>query len=194
MRSLSRTVVRCFSIPLVVALIGCGGTDTSGSPGGSQSADVTAFVGARIVDGTGAAPIDQGVLVVRDGRIAAVGPSSEIDVPAGAQEVDLSGRTVVPGIINAHGHVGSARGLETGPEVYTRENILDQLGVNARYGVTTVVSLGGDGPEGIRVRDEQNQPGLDRARLFVAGPVLNPDTPEEAVEQVVEVAEMGVDW
>ncbi|MDX1568618.1 MAG: amidohydrolase family protein, partial [Longimicrobiales bacterium] len=137
---------------------------------------------------------DQGVLVVRDGRIAAVGPSSEIDVPAGAQEVDLSGRTVVPGIINAHGHVGSARGLETGPEVYTRENILDQLGVNARYGVTTVVSLGGDGPEGVRVRDEQNQAGLDRARLFVAGPVLNPDTPEEAVEQVVEVAEMGVDW
>ncbi|MFW5904689.1 MAG: amidohydrolase family protein, partial [bacterium] len=152
MRSLSRSVVRCFSILLLAIAAGCGGPDASGGSGGSQTADVTAFVGARIVDGTGAAPIEDGALVVRAGRIAAVGPASDVEVPEGAEEVDLSGRTVVPGIINAHGHVGSARGLESGPEVYTRENILDQLEVNARYGVSTVVSLGGDGPEGIRVR------------------------------------------
>ena len=164
-------------------------------PGGAPAQQPTAFTGARLWDGTGAAAVDDAVLVVEDGRIAAVGPRGRVAVPAGARMVDLAGRFVVPGLINAHGHVGSARGLASGPEVYTRENVLDQLALNARYGVTTVVSLGGDGPAGVRVRDEQDRdPGLARARLFVAGPVLDPSSPGEARRQVAEVAGLGVDW
>src|SRR5690606_13305876 len=65
----------------------------------------------------------------------------------------------------------------------------------ARYGITTVVSLGDDREEGVRVRDEQAQDStLNRSRLFVAGPVLNPTTPEDAVTQVQRVADMGADW
>ncbi len=57
------------------------------------------------------------------------------------QTHDVSGRHIVPGIINAHGHVGIARGLETGEAVRTAENIRSQLVLYARYGVTSVISL-----------------------------------------------------
>jgi len=203
MGSSSRAVVRCFSTVVVALFLACGGQAEPGGAGGAAGAEegqgaadaeVIAFVGARIIDGTGAPPVSEGVLLVRDGRVVESGSSSDIEIPGSARQVDLSGRTVVPGIINAHGHVGSARGLESGSEVYTQDNILDQLRLSARYGVTTVVSLGGGGPEGIRVRDEQDDPDLERARLFLSGPVLNPGSPEEAAQQVAEVAEMGVDW
>ena len=77
--------------------------------------------------------------------------------------------------------------------VYTRDNLLRQLDLYARYGVTTVFSLGNDDKIGLDLRDEQNANPLSRARLFVAGPVLNPSTPEEARIAVDEVADMGVD-
>lgn len=187
------------TVVLSLGLVACGaeassGTVEEGPEAVTEQAALRAFVGATILDGTGADPVEDGVLLVRDGRVAEIGSASAVEVPASAEVVDLEGQTVVPGIINSHGHVGSALGLESGPDVYTRENILDQLRLSARYGITTVVSLGGDGPEGIRVREEQQTSDLERARLFVAGPVLNPSSPSEAAEQVAEVAEMGVDW
>lgn len=173
-------------LALVVTLAGC---ERGAS---AEGADMQAFIGARLIDGTGATPLENSVIIVSEGRIQAVGTEGEIDVPAGATRVDLSGRTVIPGLINSHGHVGDVRGLETGQ--YSRANVLDQLGVYARYGITTVVSLGDDGEEGVAIRDEQADPGLDRARLFVAGPVLTARTPEAAVEQVAAIAAMDVDW
>ncbi len=178
---------------------GCGGegrtpdADAPAAGEGEAAAGSVAFTGARIWDGTGADPIADGTLVVREGRVAAVGPAGEVEVPAGARIVDLDGHTVVPGLVNAHGHVGMARGLETGPDVYTRDNVLDQLRLSARYGVTTVVSLGGGGPEGVGVREDEG-PGLTRARLRLAGPVLDPSTTEEARSRVADLAEMDVDW
>lgn len=153
---------------------------------------MTAFVGARLIDGTDSAPLENSVIVVADGVIQAIGQQGAVDIPAGAHVTDLGGTTVIPGLINTHGHVGDVVGLESGH--YSRENVLDQLGLYARYGATTVVSLGGDGPEGIAVRDEQDSADLDRARLFVAGPVLTPQTPEEAARQVEEITDLGVDW
>ena len=152
-----------------------------------------AFVGARLWDGTGASPVPDAVLLVEDGRVLRAGPRARTPVPDGYRVVDVSGRYVIPGLVNAHGHVGSARGLETAG-VYSRELVLDQLARSARYGITTVVSLGSDGPEGIAVRDEQDRPGLDRARLYVAGPVLDPTTHAEARLQVARLAAMNVDW
>ena len=151
------------------------------------------FVGAQIIDGTGDAPIEDGVLVVRDGRIEAVGARDAVDVPSDAEQTDVTGRTIMPGLINAHGHVNDVRGLEADPSFYTEEHVESQLGLYARYGVTTVFSLGGDGPEGIAVRDRQDMPGLSRARLYVAGPVVTAATPEEAAARVNTVADSGVD-
>ncbi len=169
-----------------LTLVACGGAADV------EDIDATAFVGARLIDGTGTDPIENSVIVVRDGVIESVGAAESVEVPAGATVVDVAGRTIVPGFINAHGHVGPVRGLESGH--YSRENVLDQLALYARYGVTTVVSLGDDEEEGIVVRDEQDSPDLDRARLFVAGPILTAQTPEEAVEVVRGAADMGIDW
>ena len=109
---------------------------------------------------------------MRDGKIEAVGAS--VKPPAGAQIINVAGKTIIPGLINTHGHVGETKGLRSGPEVYTRDNILSQLGLYGRYGITTVFSLGGDREAAFKIRDEQETPKLDRARVYVAGTIIPP--------------------
>ncbi|MCH6547993.1 MAG: amidohydrolase family protein, partial [Gemmatimonadetes bacterium] len=91
-----------------------------------------------------------------------------------------------------HGHVGDVVGMQNGQ--YSEENVLRQLALNARYGVTTVNSLGGDQEPGLRVRNAQNVPTLNRSRLYLAGTVVTGDTPDEALAMVDENAAMGVDF
>jgi len=151
-----------------------------------------ALTNARIIDGTGAAPIENGTLIINAGRIIAVGATGNIVIPADAEQQSLAGKTITPGFINSHGHVGAVRGLEAGH--YNRENLLRQLDLYARYGVTTVISLGDDEAEGFALRAQQNTPELDRARLFVAGPVLSAQSPEEAHALVDETAGLSPDF
>jgi imidazolonepropionase-like amidohydrolase len=157
-------------------------------------ASVKAFTGARVFDGTGQPAIEQATIVIANGRIQQIGPSEKIRVPAGAQTIDARGKTIVPGLINSHGHVGEAQGLRAGPEFYTEENLLRQLRLYSRYGVTTVFSLGGDREAGFRLRDTQDTPALDRARIYVAGPVIAAKTPEEAEQQVNAAAALKPDF
>ncbi len=147
-----------------------------------------AFVGARVINGRGTPPLDNATLVVENGRLAAIGPAASTPVPAGAERIDVTGRTIVPGFINAHGHVGDTRGLKAAAEFYTEENLRAQLGLYARYGVTTVASLGGDREAGFALRDAQRTASFDLARLLVAGPVISATTPEEARAEVDKVA------
>ena len=95
----------------------------------------------------------------------------------------------MPGLINAHGHVAATQGLRSAPEFYTRDNLVRQLQTYARYGVTTVYSLGDDQAAGFALRDEQASGQLDRARLFVAGAVINGATAEEARAMTDRVAD-----
>jgi len=150
-----------------------------------------AFVGARLYDGTGASPIENAVIIVRDGRIEAVGPADTVAISPGAERIDLAGKHVVPGLVNAHAHVSGIRGLEGGH--YDESNLLRQLRLYARYGITTVVSLGGDGPEAIRLRDAEDAK-LDRSRVFVAGNVVTGTSVEEAQAPVDANEAMGVDF
>jgi len=155
----------------------------------AQQASTKAFTGARLINGTDRAPVDNATIVVRDGKIVAAGAGATI--PAGAERVSLAGKTVIPGLVNAHGHVGNTVGLEQGK--YSAENVQRDLKTYADYGVTTVFSLGDDQAAGIAARDSQKTPSLARARLYVAGPVLAPKSPEDAVKLVDEVAAMKVD-
>lgn len=152
---------------------------------------VTAFIGARLIDGSGNAPIDSAALLVQEGRILAVGPRSAVEIPRGATVVDLAGKTIIPGLINAHGHVGDTRGLEAGH--YSGENVLAQLRLYGRYGITTVMSLGGDGEPSIQLRNAQDTSSLDRARLYLAGTVITAATPALARQQVDDNVALGVD-
>ena len=184
MRSVRCQVLVC-ALGVTLPLAGCSEPTAEITPG------LKAFTGARIIDGAGST-IDDGVLVIRDGRVAAIGPSDAVSVPSDAERIDVTGRTIMPGLINTHGHVGATRGLESSPDLYTRDNLVRQLGLYARYGVTTVFSLGGDDQAGLDLRDEQDLM-LDRARLFVAGPVVTAETAEAARTVVDAVAEMGAD-
>ena len=143
----------------------------------AQVAPVRAFTGATLIDGTDRQPIANATIVVRDGRVVAAGAATAVTVPPGAERVSLAGKTIIPGIINAHGHVNTPADLRT----------------YAAYGITTVYSLGGEPASVFAARDEQNTPALDRARVFVAGPVLTPNTPDEARTQVAGVAEQKAD-
>ena len=151
-----------------------------------------AFTGARLITGDGGM-IERGVLVVRDGRIEAVGAVGDVAAPDDAATVDLSGKTITPGLVNAHGHVTDVRGLDADPAFYTEAHVADQLARYARYGVTTVASLGGGGPAGVAVRGREG-PDLTHARLRLAGPVVTAESPAEAAERVNEVAGLGVDF
>ena len=151
-----------------------------------------AFVGADIIDGTGAAVIENGIVVVSNGRIRSVGPASDVTLPADTEVIDASGKTIMPGMINAHGHVGNTLGLESGH--YSRDNVLRQLSLYGRYGVTTIVSLGDDEQEGFTLRDSQQRADLDYSRLYVAGDVIGGSSVAEVREAVNRMADLGANF
>jgi imidazolonepropionase-like amidohydrolase len=71
----------------------------------SVDAPVVAFTHARVIDGTGAAAAADQTVVIRDGKIAAAGPSASVAVPAGAHTIDLTGKTLIPGLVMLHEHM-----------------------------------------------------------------------------------------
>jgi imidazolonepropionase-like amidohydrolase len=152
-----------------------------------------ALTGARLIDGTGRPPIEQATLLIRDGRIEAAGSQAAVSVPAGSRRIDLSGKTIVPGLINAHAHV-NADSASSRP---VREQLVAQLRLYADYGVTTAVVLG-SGPADVRdalmLRDEQAQGAIDRARLYLAAPSIRAAASEDEARQAVNRnADMKVD-
>ena len=80
----------------------------------SVDAPVVALTHARVIDGTGAAPRDDQALIIRNGSIAAVGPTASTPIPSGAHTIDLTGKTVIPGLVMVHEHLY----YPTGPGVY----------------------------------------------------------------------------
>ena len=151
-----------------------------------------ALTGARVIDGTGAAPIEGATILVSDGRIQAVGKN--VTIPAGATRVDMAGKTIVPGLINAHGHLQADSSKRP-----ARDRLSAQLRMYADYGITTVQVLGlplDDVPDGIKLRDESRPGGgpLDRARVLIAAASLrNLKTEQEARDWANKYADMKVD-
>lgn len=172
-----------FLCALTFLLIGGFATNTAQT----ISAETTkAFVGAQILTEAGKPALKNGVLLVRGGKVIAVGPTTSVRVPAEAEIINLADKYIIPGLISAHVHVSDVQGLR--PPAYTEENALRQLGVFARYGITTVWSLGGEKEPAFRLRDAQNTAALERTRLYLAGDVITGKTPEEARQMVAKVA------
>ena len=113
------------------------------------------FRRARIINGRGTPPLENATLIVENGRVTAAGPGASTSVPSGAEQIDVSGRTIVPGFINAHGHVGDTRDWPARSS--TRGERARPARALRECGVTTVASLGGDREAGfaLRVRSEQ---------------------------------------
>jgi len=150
----------------------------------SATAQVTVLTHATVIDGAGAVPQKDVTIVMENGRIRDVGPSSKIPVPAGATVVDLTGKFIAPGIINAHGHVGA----KTEP----------QLRQYALYGVTTTTSMQTDPDEVVQVREAQKRGDLRGARVSTVKYRFAPDpevvTPEQARTKVDETVAAGADY
>jgi imidazolonepropionase-like amidohydrolase len=134
------------------------------SPRGSGA--ITIFEGARLIVGDGSRPIERSAFLVENDRFTRVGAMGRLQAPRGARRVDLSGKTVMPALVDAHVHLGYRNGLTFTADNYTRENLLDELDRFAYYGVAAVLEAGtGRGTLPFQVRSEARA----GARYLTAG-------------------------
>ena len=135
-----------------------------------RSTPVVLFEGARFIAGDGSAPITESAFLVEGGTITRVGSKGEISTPPGAGRIDLAGKTVMPTLINAHGHPGFQRGLTYSADNFTRENIVDDLNRALYFGVAAVQSQGIEkGDVMYQIRADQEAGKLGGALLHIAG-------------------------
>lgn len=117
-----------------------------------------ALVGATLIDGTGREPIPNATVVVENGRIVAAGASTSTTVPAGARRIDVSGKTIVPGLWDMHAHLHQ---LEWAPSYLAT-------------GVTSVRDMGNEFQFAIAFRDAIKRKQVRGPNLFLAGLIDGP--------------------
>lgn len=130
------------TLQLMLVLASLVAISTACSTAPSSVNTVVLYEGARLIPGDGSAAIEQAAFLVENDTITSVGRKGELTAPSGASRVDLSGKTVMPALVGAHGHPGFQRGLTYTAENYTRETIEDDLSRAAYFGVSAVQSQG----------------------------------------------------
>jgi imidazolonepropionase-like amidohydrolase len=164
----------------------------------AEDAPVIALTNVRIMDGTGAAPVDGRTILIRDGRIAEVGAAAQVRVPAGARVLDLRGHTVIPGLVGMHNHT-----------FYTTSARQAQISTSAPRmylagGVTTIRTTGSYHPYSEvnlkRAIERGQQPG---PRMHITGPYITGpsgsymtgvETADDARRVVGYWADEGATW
>ena len=124
----------------------------------------------RIIDGGGGAPIEHGRIVIERDRIARLGPAATIPVPAGAETVDLSGRTVIPGLIDLHFHI------ENDPKLALRQ---------LSHGITAFRDPGQWDEQFVELRRMIAADGIPGPRIFTTGPHIDGENPAYPADSVV---------
>lgn len=144
-----------------------------------------ALTHARVVVSDGSPPVDDATIVIDGGRIVATLAGGEA-YPKDAEVRDLTGKTVTPGFVSDHAHVGQVRGVTVGARNYTRETIEAELRRYREYGVTTVTALGNNGPIFQEIRADAHAGRLGGADLFGVDRAIGvPDgAPPQAMIQV----------
>jgi len=157
----------------------------------------------RLIDGTGRAPVEHASVVVQNGKIVRAGTGG--GAAGGARVIRLSGKTLIPGLINGHGHVGLVKGTTVASSNYTGVNVMRELVQYEEYGVTTVISLGMNKDLLYKIRSDQEKGNEPGATVLTAGrgigvpngvppvkvdadQVYRPKTPEQARAAVREMA------
>jgi imidazolonepropionase-like amidohydrolase len=152
---------------------------------------VTALVNATVIDGTGNTPRGQAVVLVSGERIRAVGPLGEVVIPEGARVVDMSGKWIIPGLVDAHIHLFQSGGLYTRPDIIDLRSIrpyaaeVDWVRARlpmtlARYlasGVTAVLDVGG--PFWTFEARERSKMMPYAPQVAVTGPLISSAMPSE---------------
>jgi imidazolonepropionase-like amidohydrolase len=130
--------------PVIITLLSLGACGRSSEPAAPPQSSAVLFEGARVITGDGSAPIEDGAFVVVDGRFVAVGEAGQLAIPDGATRIDLSGKTVMPAIVDAHTHLST-----------TRDGLIADLESRAYYGIGAALSLGSDDSSApLEMRDE----------------------------------------
>lgn len=148
-------------------------------------APIIALENVRVIDGTGAPVHDSQTILIVDGRISAVGPAGRVVIPAGAERHDLTGRTVLPGLVMLHEHMmyfSGQRVWHSQPVSYPR--------LFLAAGVTTVRTAGGDFPYvdlNLASRIDAGQ--IAGPRMFVTSPNINGPEDSFIADNIVRNAE-----
>jgi imidazolonepropionase-like amidohydrolase len=148
---------------------------------------VTAFANVNVIPMDRERVIENQTVIVRDGRIAEIGPSNKIKIPDGAARIDGSGKYLMPGLAEMHGHIPPPQA----PKEYT-EAVLFLYVAN---GVTTVRGMLGT-PNQLELRDRANRSELVSPTLYLAGPSFNGtsvNSPEQAISMVRQQKQEGWD-
>jgi imidazolonepropionase-like amidohydrolase len=169
------------------------------------------FEGARLIDGNGGAPIEDSVFLVENNHFTIVGKKGQVQAPPGAVRVDLTGKTVIPGLIDTHTHLGWAiiKTGQMGADTYTKENLIDHLHRLAYFGVAATQSMGIDpGETPYQARAEpipdaalfrtsgrgMGRPNAGPGREYWQPVAYGIDTEEQGRKAVQELAAKKVDW
>jgi imidazolonepropionase-like amidohydrolase len=141
------------------------------------AAQVRAYVGATILDGNGGKPIANGVLVTDGPKIKAAGPASKVSVPEGAERIDVSGKYIVPGLIDGNVHLVPWPSWTYIEFLARYENNFEGIATEAaqialKHGFTSLFDSMGPAHPLMRVRDRINRGELEGPRLFIAGDIV----------------------
>jgi imidazolonepropionase-like amidohydrolase len=130
---------------------------------------VQAFTHAVLIDGTGAAAVENATVVVRGDRVAAAGPAASVSVPAGARTTDLRGKVLMPGLADMHVHLmGGWDGVATDMLGYRR-----YMNALLYAGVTTVLDTGNVEPFVVQLRAEVAAGRVLGPRIYCVGPLID---------------------
>jgi imidazolonepropionase-like amidohydrolase len=159
----------------------------SGNEPSAAKAAVTAFVNVNVIPMDRERVIENQTVIVRDGRIAEIGPANKIKAPDGAMRIDGAGKYLMPGLAEMHGHIPPP----SAPKAYT-EAVLFLYVAN---GITTVRGMLG-APNQLELRDRANRGEIVSPTLYLAGPSFNGNSvnsPEQAVSMVRQQKQEGWD-
>jgi len=146
------------------------------------SAQTLAITGATIIDGTGKAPLSDGVLLITGGRIAAIGHSVDVAIPSAARRLDARGKYLIPGLMDANIHLMLNIDLETLIRYEGRyhEIALEGAQIALKSGQTTVFDTWGPRAALIKARDMINAGQAPGSRIYLAGNIIGFDGPVSA--------------
>ncbi len=130
----------------------------------------TAIEHVRLIDGTGKPPRIDVTVILQGPLIQAIRDAAPAarSLPAGTRVIDAKGETMMPGLINAHGHLALVDGTRNSGDFYTEPHVMAELRQYEHYGVTTMLSLGLNRDLVYAIREQQEAGNLDGAAVFVA--------------------------
>ena len=168
----------------------------------SSVAQITILQHVNVIDGTGHTVKPNQYVTITGDKITVIGNQLNSVAAANAIRIDMTGKYIMPTIINTHGHLGNLKDTLTSPTNYTAANVRNQLLRYEQYGVSAILSMGTEQPIGIALRDSSREGLIPGATMYSAlygfgvknglppgsPKIYRPESPEEAIKYVQELA------